>query len=93
MTPKELADALLALLPEHAASLTIEHNEHLCYYATAAEEFMDRADIFPTTAEWEKAIDTNEVWVLRWYPRTPVGFCTIGASSLEKLLETAAAMK
>lgn len=81
------ANELLALLPKHKAGLSIRHNEHKNYYETAKEWVIDNE-----WCEWEneeekqKAIDTNEIWTLQWYPETPVGFFGIAAPTLADLL-------
>lgn len=77
--------------PEHKASLTLAHNEHLDYYTTVKEEIEDRPDWYRdddwvSLEEKQKAIDTNEVWTLQWYPDTPVGFHKLHASTLEALM-------
>ena len=80
-------------LPAHKAGLFINHNEHLGYYLTAAQhieqeldrEFM-RRDEWPE-GEIEKAIETNEIWSIQWYPDTPVGFCKVFASTLPAALQ------
>jgi hypothetical protein len=81
--------ALAALLPRHAASLTITHNDHLDYYETVAEqvassEWVKERD-FVSAAELQKAISTNELWCIQWYPDTPIGFHKRFASTLEAL--------
>jgi hypothetical protein len=37
--------------------------------------------------EKEKAIATNKVWEIHWYPETPVGFCSVLASTLSAAIE------
>lgn len=76
-------------LPKHKAALFISHNEHKNYYQTAAE----CADRDP--AEWKseeqkkRAIQTDEIWTMQWYPETPIGFHVIAAPTLEELIEFA----
>lgn len=70
-------------LPKHNVCLSLEHNEHKSFYATI-EEYYD-ADDFISVDEWKKCVETNEVWVLRWYPDTPVGGYVISASSIEAI--------
>jgi hypothetical protein len=75
-------------LPRHI-SLTIEHNPHAVYYQSVPQ-YIDDTDIdFISDAEREKAVATNDMWEMRWYPDTPVGFCTLAASTLDALLERA----
>ena len=73
----------LEWLPEHKCGLHLSHNEHLDVYETV-EEFYDPGD-FVSEAEWLKAIKEDGVWVLHWYPNTPIGFTRIAASTLDAL--------
>jgi hypothetical protein len=74
-------------LPKHKCGLFLTHNEHKNIYQTA-EEYIKNED--HTTWESEehkqKAINTNEIWTLQWYPETPIGFYEISAPTLEDLL-------
>tara|TARA_R110000737_G_C14275598_1_gene431285 strand:+ start:38 stop:445 length:408 start_codon:yes stop_codon:yes gene_type:complete len=70
-------------LPEHKCGLHLIHNEHLDMYQTV-EEFYEE-DWFISPEEWNKAIEEDNVWVLHWYPTTPVGFIRIAASTLEAI--------
>jgi hypothetical protein len=70
-------------LPEHKCGLHLSHNEHRDVYETV-EQFYD-ADDFISEEEWRKAIAEDSVWVLHWYPSTPVGFIRIAASTLETI--------
>lgn len=74
-------------LPEHKCGLYLQHNEHRDLYETAADYIADN-DRFQWKDEESKqrAIDTNEIWTLQWYPETPVGFCAAAAPTLEELL-------
>lgn len=45
-----------------------------------------RALEWASDEEREKAIATNEIWELHWYPDTPVGFCSVFASSFGALV-------
>lgn len=70
-------------LPEHKCGLHLSHNEHRDVYDTI-EEFYDAGD-FISPEEWREAVAKDSVWVLHWYPNTPVGFIRIAASTLEAL--------
>jgi hypothetical protein len=70
-------------LPEHKCGLHLSHNEHRDVYETV-EQFYD-ADDFTSKEEWHKAVAEDSVWVLHWYPNTPVGFTRIAASTLEAI--------
>jgi hypothetical protein len=48
------------------------------------EQYYDAED-FVSVEEWHKALAEDSVWILHWYPDTPVGFYRMAASSLEAL--------
>ena len=84
----------LLALPRHEGSLTIEHNPHKDNYETAKEYLEDDIagpgkDDFATDEQCQRAIDTNELWTVHWYPDTPVGFYEVVAPTLEEALEFA----
>jgi hypothetical protein len=70
-------------LPEHKCGLHLSHNEHRDVYEKV-EQFYE-ADWFVSPEEWNKAVAEDSVWVLHWYPDTPVGFYRIAASTLEAI--------
>jgi hypothetical protein len=70
-------------LPEHKCGLHLSHNEHRDVYETVEQFYA--ADWFVSPEEWRKAIAEDSVWVLHWYPETPVGFHSIAASTLEAI--------
>lgn len=80
-------------LPKHQAALSIGHNEHKSYYETI-EEYLEGND----TDCWEskehrgRAIATNSLWSMQWYPDTPVGFLRVYAPTLGELLSFAVAV-
>lgn len=82
-------------LPKHAASLTLHHNEHKDVYLTAGAWIKEQEEQRECPPDWvspeqkAKAIETGEVWVLRWYPRTPISFAEIAAADLDVLLAAA----
>lgn len=85
------------LFPRHDAGLTLTHNEHLGSYETVAQSIADEgfglgSDDWVSEEQKQKAIDTNEVWTLQWYPSTPVGFNILSAADLDVLLEAARKM-
>lgn len=84
----DTATALEAIIPAHKAGASIDHNEHLCVYQTVAQHVENHPDLndWASDEAREAAIATNEMWVLRWYPDTPVGFCSIAAPTLAQLL-------
>ncbi len=78
-------------LPEHKAALTISHNEHKNSYESVAQHLEMLPDFyqFPNDEEKQKCIDTNELWSIQWYPKTPGGFFCVAASTLEGALHMA----
>jgi len=87
--------ALESLFPKHAAGMALTHNDHKLAYQTAHESICENEGR-ECPPDWEnpemrqKAIDTDEIWELHWYPDTPVGFFRICAPTLGDLLRYAA---
>lgn len=80
--------------PEHKAELSLTHNEHKSVYMTVAQAianddhgYTDECWVSPE--QRQKAIDTNDCWVLHWYPNSPVGFYILSAADLDVLLAAA----
>jgi hypothetical protein len=79
------------LLTGKYSSAHLEFNGQLGNYESLQEaielkdDCIDRED-WVSDAEYEKALATNTMWSLQWYPRTPIGFIKIQASSLEALV-------
>ena len=75
-------------LPPHKCGLFLTHNEHKNYYETVAIRIQDGciADRgWVSEEEKQRAIDTDELWELQWYPDTPNGSYTLVASSLDAI--------
>ena len=70
-------------LPKHECGLYLTHNEHRDVYETV--ESFYHFDEFISPEERAKAIAENSVWVLHWYPDTPIGAYRIVASTLEAI--------
>lgn len=87
------AAVLEARLPAHAAGLMLEHNEHLVHYETL-EQYLAQLDLAPN--EWaapcerERCLAAGSIWVLWWYPHTPVGVCRLAGATLATVLTAAA---
>ena len=81
-------------LPNHECGLYMEHNPHRDEYRSLSEYFADAADT--GAHSWQsdeakaRAIETDELWTLQWYPHTPIGSHTIAAPTLGELLAFAA---
>ncbi len=78
--------------PAHKCSLTLTHNDHKDMYETAeqwlAEQILLDGEPFYAWKSEEaraRAILTDEVWTLQWYPNTPIGFISIAAPTLDEL--------
>lgn len=70
-------------LPKHKCGLYLEHNVHKDVYETVEDYY--KREYFISEDEYQKAIATDNVWNLHWYPETPIGFHCIAASSLEAI--------
>ncbi len=85
----ELIEKFETALPAHKASLHLTHNEHRDYYQSVEEWARDNGEgtgncffEWVSDAERAAAVAGDSVWMLHWYPDTPVGFNCIAASSL-----------
>ncbi len=70
---------------------SIEHNDHKIAYQPI-DEYLYESEIGTEDmppGELEKIVATDELWVIRWYPDTPNGYCIAAASTLERALEWA----
>ena len=76
-------------LPAHKCGLYLTHNEHRDIYQPIEEWVRNNLDDddWVTPEEKALAIAADEVWVLKWYPDTPVGFYRRVGSTLESVLE------
>lgn len=83
--------------PKHKCELSLTHNQPRSNYQTVAEAVADderqseesRYYNWVSAEQRQKSIDTNEIWVLHWYPETPVGFYVLCAADLDELLAAA----
>lgn len=78
-------------LPEHKCGLYLTHNEHRDLYQKLEKWIVDNdaTEDFADDAARQRAIETDECWVLQWYPDTPVGFFRVAAPTLEEALALA----
>lgn len=77
-------------LPKHKCALSITHNEHKSYYESIQDYVEEERFRWVSEGEKRKAIATNEIWEIQWYPDTPIGFICVAAASLDVLLEAVA---
>lgn len=79
-------------MPEHKAGLFLAHDEHKLFYQDAAEWIDEQGSIvWAAEGERERAIETDSVWDLQWYPDTPVGSYRVLGATLDAVLEVAKA--
>jgi hypothetical protein len=72
--------------PSHL-SLFLTHNQHKVYYEPLAEYIQKFGDEeWVSLDEKAKALETNDLWELCWYPETPVGSHLLCASTLDALM-------
>lgn len=80
-------------LPEHSYELVLTHNEHKDRHITIHEIFeiyksCDRRDMVDKTAK-KRCMETDEVWELKWYPKTLSGYYMLIGPTLEEVLVAA----
>jgi hypothetical protein len=82
------------LFPAHKCSLTLQHNDHRSVYETVEQWCESRCEHFDWVSDDQrlKAIETDEVWTLQWYPNTPIGSHALAAAELDVLLGAAKGM-
>ena len=78
------------ILPHHI-NLTIEHQPHACYYESVDRWLADDDRVSTLPGDEAEIRRTGELWVIQWYPQTPVGFNAVAAATLERALELALA--
>jgi len=77
--------------PDHKGSLHITHNPHRNNYETIEDycEFRKADDDdWATPTSRQRAIETDNLWEVQWYPNTPVGFNVRYGVSLEEILDS-----
>lgn len=70
-------------LPKHECGLYLEHNVHKDVYESVQDYY--KLEDFVSDEEYVRSVAADNVWVLQWYPVSPVGFHCIAASSLEAI--------
>jgi hypothetical protein len=83
-----LETALRGLLRgEHSSlHLTFNNGNGPNYMTVAEMEQHWPSEDWASDEERKRAIASNSHWQLQWYPETPVGSCSVSASSLPALL-------
>jgi hypothetical protein len=70
----------------------IEHQPNATNYETVEEwlQYNDEHKFAEITREDRaEMLRTNEIWIVQWYPITPVGFYAVAAATLDKALQLA----
>jgi hypothetical protein len=78
--------------PPHRCGLYLEHNSHRDVYESLADKVSGeegRLLIWASDEAQRRAIATDELWELQWYPNTPISFCCVAAPTLEECLALA----
>lgn len=77
--------------PKHDAEMIITHNAHKSDYQTVQEWLggYGGEGFWISQDEMARAIETDSVWEIHWYPRTPVSFHCVRASTFEAALKAA----
>lgn len=73
--------------PSHKCGLYLTHNEHRDTYEPIATYIAEmNCRIWESEEAKQRAIASDEVWELQWYPNTPISFCGVAAPTLEECL-------
>ncbi len=90
MKPRHLSDHL----PQYDVTMHLEHNKHKVYYETVeqacdGDTFGYADDCWVSEEQKREAIETDDCWIIQWYPNTPIGFHILTAHDLGVLLDAA----
>lgn len=86
-------DVFLNALPAYKAGMHLTHNNHLANGTTVAQDIADgiiAEDDWVSPEEELKAVETNEMWSICWYPDGPFTFRYYCASTFEALMQKVA---
>lgn len=75
--------------PPHKGGLYIEHNPHLGSYMTIEKYFEDGWPNFKSESVKQKCLEQGSIWVVQWYPDTPIGSYQVAAPTFEEALQFA----
>jgi hypothetical protein len=87
--PHKMAPYPAGWWPRHEGDLILRHNEHRAHYLSLKSWLdiqMEEPD-WLSPEERKNALATDSLWVLHWYPDTPVGFHTAAAATFEALMQ------
>lgn len=69
-------------------AMCIERNPHVPLYMSVRDYVRENGiDMHPD--DLERAVAADELWVVRWHPTTPVGFCCVAARSFVEAMRLA----
>lgn len=92
-TLENLEKSLRSLLRGEHSSLTLSFNDHACNYVTVKEAVESNCMLehgtWVSDEEKRRAIESNSLWSLHWYPDTPIGCYDLMGSSLESVVMAA----
>lgn len=92
----ELESLLLSLLKGEHSSLTLSLNDGSAHNYQSVRQLLSEPGYYASRDEepdWvsedsrERAIATNRMWVLHWYPNTPVGSHDVAAATLSEIVD------
>ncbi len=77
--------------PNFKCAMYLQCNDHKNIYQSAADWIVDNLDHYhwKDDSAIQRAIDTDTIWTLQWYPDTPVGCYAVAAPTLHEVLEMA----
>lgn len=83
----QIEDFLLSLLKGEHSSIYISYNDHSVNYETARDCYdYEENGTWVSQEDKQRALDTNSVWNIQWYPDTPIGSYSVYGSSLTSVL-------
>lgn len=84
---REVAEILSLFLPEHKGGLIIEHNIGSSLTVLEVLEGYEKMRIdWGDPSARQRSIETNEIWMIQWYPDIGKSFNLIAAPTLGELL-------
>lgn len=78
--------------PAHKAGLYLSHNEHKGVYESVEFFLKDQGfweEGCASDSDQTAMINSDTIWMLQWYPRTPITSLRVVAPTMEKCLQYA----
>ena len=85
-----MTEDFIGLFPKHDCGLYLNHNAHKDVYESAEQWIADN-----DWCDWKdedaiaRAIASDSIWTLQWYPTSPIGFCAVAAPTLKEVMAIA----